>query len=91
VASGTGGLKLKLRAFNAQASIYHTVFDSSWTILSTDAGYLICGIGVGSNAQATLSPYGSYMSAPLPQTIRVEVTHGDASSYTYQVGYVLVP
>lgn len=89
VASGTGGLTLRLRGRDSVTSLYAALTQDSTARTATGFWTMSVGLGVSAPSGATLT--GSLTGLPLPDTIRLEVAHGDASSYTYSVGYCLVP
>lgn len=87
-ASGTGGLTMRVRGrdpvstnFVALASVGSAVTAIGITALQFGGGGAVTSAGVTGGAMGGL----------LPDIIRIEVAHGDASSYTYSVGYCLVP
>mgnify|MGYP006268594393 CR=1 FL=1 len=89
VASGTGGLQVRVRYKDTVSSSYILVSASAssfTTVLTVNHQY---GEGIGGNSNATLGN-GGVGSGYLTDTIRIEIFHADASSYTYNVNYVLV-
>ncbi len=84
-ASGTGGLTVRVQAKDPVSGAYVSLnaAPAVVTAVGTFAYLLYPGAGAGGLTQAT--------SGGLPRTWRVQVTHGDASSYTYSVGAVLLP
>lgn len=89
VASGTGGLTLRLRGRDPVTSAYMSLTQDA-TARTTVATWTMA-VGSGCSAPSGALLNGSLTGFPLPDIIRVEVSHGDASSYTYSVGYCLVP
>jgi hypothetical protein len=88
-ASGTGGLTLRLRGKDPVTGFYASLTQDS--AARTTTGLWTMNVGLGASAPSGASLTGSLTGLPLPDIIRVEVTHGDASSYTYSIGYCLVP
>lgn len=82
VASGTGGLTLRILGKDPVSGNYYLLNAAPTAILATGQyGYLLgpgCVSSGGSIAQTT--------AGILPKTWAIEVVHGDASSYTYSVG-----
>lgn len=83
VASGTGGLQVQIQTKDPVSGNYVSTNTAPTAITATGftAYFVFPGINAG-GSQAS--------SGFIGRTIRVRVTHGDASSYTYSVGYVLV-
>ncbi len=87
-ASGTGGLTLRVRGKCPVSGAYLAL--GSVTSAVTAIGITGLQFG-GGGAGTTATVAGGAFGGILPDTIRLEVAHGDASSYTYSVGYCLVP
>lgn len=84
-ASGTGGLTVQVQGKDPSSGKYKTLNanPTAVTAIGTTAYMLYPGASTtGQVQQAT--------SQVLPRTWRVNVSHGDASSYTYSVGYSLI-
>jgi hypothetical protein len=83
VASGTGGLTIVVQGIDPISGTAVTIFTASAALTTTGTRMytLYPGITVGGN-QA--------QSSVIPRTFRILVNHGDASSYTYSVGYSLL-
>jgi hypothetical protein len=88
-ASGTGGLTLRIRGKDPVTGNYFSLTQDSATRTTTGSWTMSMGAGASAPSGAALT--GSVTGFFLPDTIRLEVAHGDASSYTYSVGYCLVP
>lgn len=88
VASGTGGLIFRIDGLDPVSANWFNL-GSYTAITTTGARAIAYGKGVGA-ASASMGPWG-IAGVPLPEQIRVTVVHGDGSSYTYSVGYCLIP
>jgi hypothetical protein len=88
-ASGTGGLTLRIRGKDPVSTSYASLTQDSTARIVT--GLWSMSFGAGSAAPSGAALTGSSSGFFLPDTIRLEVAHGDASSYTYSLGYCLVP
>jgi hypothetical protein len=86
--SGTGGLILTIKGLNPTSGTYF-VGPAGATRTTVGAWTHSQGLGISSGGVVT-NGNNSYVGFPLPDTIRLEVSHADASSYTYSVGYCLV-
>lgn len=82
-ASGTGGLQLRIQYKDPASGSYGSLNSLPTAVIATGIGMyaVLAGITGG-------SPQSS--STVLPRTWRVLVQVGDASSYTYSVGYSLL-
>lgn len=85
-ASGTGGLTLRINAHD-QASSQAVPLNAAPTAVTA----------VGTTSYA-LYPFGAVAGGVtqatefyLPRMFSISVTHGDSSSYTYSVGFCLLP
>jgi hypothetical protein len=87
-ASGTGGLQFTLRGKDPVTGYYVWLGRSTVNTTTTTTLAFCAGLGVG-GISGVVAGAGGNIGVPLPETIRIEVTHGDASSYTYSVGYCL--
>lgn len=86
VASGTGGLTLRVDAKDPVSGKYVAVLTDGAAITATGTYLFEVGLGVavaGSGARAASGRL-------LPRLFRVGVAVGDASSYTYSIGYTLI-
>jgi hypothetical protein len=90
VASGTGGLKVRIRYKDSVTGIYYVLSESTLIVTATGGWVYQHAPGTGTTVTAILGNLGS-AAGLLTDTIRIEIIHGDASSYTYSVNYVLVP
>lgn len=88
VASGTGGLTMRIRGIDPVSGSAVPLLTATTAITATGSTAYCIGVGVGAVSGATVGVIGG---VPLPDTIRIDVVHGDASSYTYSVGYSLIP
>jgi hypothetical protein len=84
-ASGTGGLTLKIRGRNADASGYFDMLTASAAIVAT--GFVTYMLYPGASAVGSMN---TVVPGALPRTFNIQVVHGDASSYTYNVVYYLI-
>lgn len=89
-ASGTGGLTIRIRYKDAVNTFYYSLSQSSVSVTAAGGWVYQHGPGTGTTVTATLGNAGS-AAGYLTDTIRIEIVHADASSYTYSVNYVLVP
>lgn len=87
VASGTGGLQLTLQGKVAATAGWKTLTPAPTAVLTTGTFLYIFGPGGGANSQASLTP----PNISIPAEWRINVTHGDGSSYTYSVSASLCP
>lgn len=90
VASGTGGLTLNISGVPA-AGTASRLFRAAAAVIATGTYYYELYPGIGT----ALPPAGGTriterMSGGLPRQFLVEVSVGDASSYTYSVSYTLI-
>lgn len=88
--SGTGGLQFTLRGRDPISGNFVWLGRTIANTTTTTSLAFCAGLGVGAVSGVT-GGQGGNIGVPLPDTIRIEVTHGDTSSYTYSVGYCLVP
>jgi hypothetical protein len=89
VASGTGGLTLRLEGKDPVSGNYFLLGYMSAAVTSAAARCLMFGPGV-TGQENTFAGYGG-KSCLIPDTVRVSVGVGDASSYTYSIGASLTP
>lgn len=87
VASGTGGLTTRLRWYDPVSGSQSTLHSDPAAVTAT--GNFIYAYGLGCTGPIGLSLKAVY-SIPVPRTFDVTIVHGDASSYTYSVGYALL-
>jgi hypothetical protein len=93
-ASGTGGLTLFIEHLDPVSNLWAvTAVQSAAAITTTGLRpYLIgSGVAVGTNMGAAGSPVFADRGHLLTSAFRVRINHGDATSYTYSVGYELIP
>lgn len=84
-ASGTGGLQVTVRAKDPVTGNYVQQNTAPTAVVATGTTGIIIAIGAtGSGALAQVT------GQPIPRTFQVRVIHGDASSYTYSVGYCIL-
>lgn len=91
-ASGTGGLSV----FPEYQDPVSLAWNRLWNYPATAArltsnGLYLAVVGDGYGVQSGGVIQGGFVSAPLGSVMRITVNHGDASSYTYSVGYELIP
>ncbi len=89
VASGTGGLKARIRYKDNVLASYPTISESSLSITATGTWVYLHAPGAGTTVSAILGNHGSAAGC-LTDTCRIEIVHGDATSYTYSVTYTLL-
>lgn len=83
VASGTGGLTLEIDGKDPGSGTYYALLTGTSVTTTGQKVYRVYP-GLTASANATASDV-------LPKTWRVKITAGDASSYTYSVGAILLP
>jgi hypothetical protein len=81
-ASGTGGLQVVVRGKDPVSGAYVNLNNVPTAVIAT--GLLVYTFYPGATAVGAATFQGV-----LPRTFRIRVIHGDASSYTYSVGYSL--
>ena len=85
-ASGTGGLTLRVNAHDLAGSVEVPLNSAPTAVSATGTtSYAIYPFGAISGALTQST------SGYLPRMFSITVTHGDSSSYTYSVGYCLLP
>lgn len=83
-ASGTGGLTLRIQGKDPASGTYGNLLSASAAVIATGMSiYLLYPGGASGGTQG--------VTGPLPKTWRISVNVGDASNYTYSVGYCLIP
>lgn len=83
-ASGTGGLTLRIQGKDPVSGTYGNLLSASAAVIATGMSiYIIYPGGSSGGTQG--------VSGPLPKTWRISMNVGDATSYTYSVGYCLLP
>jgi len=93
VASGTGGLTVRVEYYDP---VTNTWFFGPFAPVAprTTTGTFLCmfgsGIAIGSNSSINSALTG-YIGAVMNSRMRITVLAGDASSYTYSLGYELIP
>lgn len=87
-ASGTGGLSVGVRGKDPVSGNYASLGTSS---TYTTTGIRVFAFGRGVGAYTNMNFVWGGIGVPIPDTLRIEIAHADASSYTYSVGYCLVP
>lgn len=84
-ASGTGGLTVRINGIDLASAGTFTLNSAPTAVTSTGTyTYAIYPFGAVGNATQSTSGY-------LPRNFNVSVSVGDASSYTYSLGYCLLP
>ena len=85
-ASGTGGLTLRINAQDSAGSVSVPLNSAPTAVTATGTtSYAVYPFGAISGALTQST------SGYLPREFSITVTHGDSSSYTYSVGYCLLP
>jgi hypothetical protein len=87
-ASGTGGLTLSVKGKDPVSGSYAALVTATAAVTAT--GLYVYGAGAGWPNGASFEGVTLSRPVPPPRTFRVEIAVGDASSYTYSVGYALV-
>lgn len=91
-ASGTGGLVIFPEYQDPVSLAWNRIFNYPTTAgRITSAGLHILQIGMSLGTQSGGSNQGGFSSSLLSSVLRFTVSHGDASSYTYSLGYELIP
>lgn len=86
-ASGTGGLSLQLLIVDPVSGSVAPINVAPTSVTAVGTYTFIVGLAASSTGLATnVTP----INAPLPFNWQVKVTHGDASSYTYSVGSMVL-
>lgn len=85
-ASGTGGLQLQFEGKDPVSGTYRLLNSLPTAIIATGITAYAIGLGVAN----LTSGIAQICGVPLPRTWRIRITAGDASSYTYSVGYALI-
>lgn len=85
-ASGTGGLQLVIQMKDGTAAVYKQLNTAPTAITATGQYVYMLYPGIGD----TNSNNAQNISQVLPQNFRVQVIHGDSSSYTYSVYYQMI-
>jgi hypothetical protein len=88
-ASGTGGLTISVRGVDPTSGNSTPIATSTTAVLATGTYPMVIYPGASGVSGGT-GPAQGMVSAPVPRSFIVRVTHGDASSYTYSAGYSLV-
>lgn len=86
VSGGTGGLQLRIRVKDPVTGAYFSVNAAPTLLIATGYYAFILYPGIG----ATVGDVTQTTSGVLGRTWDILVTHGDATSYTYNVGYQLI-
>lgn len=86
VASGTGGLTLRLTGVDPVTGTHYSMLVSTAFITTGGRSYIIYP-GVSTAAVNDVTGTSSFM---VPRQWGVRVVHSDASSYTYSIGYSLI-
>lgn len=87
-ASGTGGLSLCVQV--GAGTLSAATYAYAPTALTGTTVYWSCLFGVyGPRQTGTTAAFGDYVPVILPPTALVGVAAGDASSYTYELAYIL--
>ena len=91
-ASGTGGLSIFPEYLDPASGSWNRIYNYPSTAARiTSVGLQILHIGTGIGATIGGANQGGFCAAFLSSAIRFTVNHGDASSYTYSLGYELIP
>lgn len=91
VASGTGGIRPFLEYQDPVSLAWRAVVTpGSGPILSAVMTPYVYGLGSSGGLSVAINA-GSVMGIPLSSALRINCTHGDATSYTYSLSYELIP
>lgn len=93
-ASGTGGLVCRLEGFDAVSGNSIGLAQSTQAVVAVGYCAYVFGRGAGSLSQAGYPGIGKgcIVGLPgLPAIMRFSIAHLDGSSYTYSLGYELIP
>ena len=90
VASGTGGLGLRFQTFDPVSGSGINLNAAPTNITATGVYAYEIRPGATTAGAAGTGNVQQRTSSAIPHTWRVTVTHADASSYTYSVGYALL-
>jgi hypothetical protein len=85
-ASGTGGLVLRWAGKDPISGTYTLLNSAPTAVIATGMVFYVIYPTSYANSNATQA----VAYPPLPRTWRIQVTHGDGSSYTYSVGLSLL-
>jgi hypothetical protein len=90
--SGTGGLKIRILAYDpVQGTDYYLHLGSTITTTGRYVIELYPGSSAAGISTATsIFAVHERVAATLPKKFFVSISHGDASSYTYSLGYSLI-
>lgn len=91
VASGTGGLTLYIQGFDPVSGAAVLLNAAPTAIIATGTYAYELRPGATTAGAAGTGRVQQRTAASLPRTWRIEVIHGNGSSYTYSVGYALIP
>lgn len=86
-AAGTGGLTVVIQAKDPASGTYKTINSAPTAVVATGITVYQIGAGATNNNAAGVV---QMSSAAVPRTFRIQVQVGDATSYTYSVGYALL-
>lgn len=91
VASGTGGLSMNIQGKDSISGAYFRINPAPAAITAT--GLYVYEVYPGSSTagSAGASLVNQRTAAVMPRTWRINVGHGDSSSYTYSVACCLIP
>lgn len=87
-ASGTGGLCIFVEYLDPASWTWNRLWNYPSTAARlTTAGLQIAAVGPGLGTQSGGVNQAGFSSSPLASQLRITINHGDASNYTYSVGY----
>lgn len=90
-ASGTGGLTLYVQTQDPVSGNWVLTYVATASITTVRTSVVILGDGVSQGSNISLPTGQGDRGINLPKNVRLYMVHGDASSYTYSVGYEIVP
>lgn len=89
-ASGTGGLRPVVEYLDPVSGIWRgSVILGSAPITTTGMFPFLIGAGLGGVLSSSLNA-GAIAAVPLLSNLRITVSHSDATSYTYSLGFEIV-
>lgn len=89
VASGTGGLTLLIRYVNPADNNDYSLLTATAALTATGRVVLVFGPGCNLSFTGASSSLTGGGSGVLPRKIKVQVNHGDGTSYTYSAHVIL--
>ena len=85
-ASGTGGLMISVEYLDPVSGAWNRNWNDPVARI-TSTGLRVTSFGPGFGVQAQGNFQAGVAAIPLGSAMRIQITHGDASNYTYSLGY----